>query len=196
MRSIRPALLFAAFTTTVACSGKDAGSADTGAAAPATAAAPSGDGSSDLADVTNYRLTMADFDKLYAAQKNVALKMKALPEAERERIKQQHDAEDVPDNETIDQLAARIGKDPIMKQGIEEAGLTTRKFALLTLSMMQTGMAAAVLDMRPKDNQDSLMREMKVNPENVKFYREHKAELEQRQKAAEAEMKKLGMSEE
>lgn len=194
MRSIRPALLFVAVTTTVACGGTDAGPADTGAAAPAAAAAPAGTGSSDLADVTNYRLTMADFDKFYAAQKNVALKMKALPAEERARIQQQHDAEEVPDNETIDQLAARIGKDPIMKQGIEEAGLTTREFALLSLSMMQTGMADAVLAMRPNDNQDSLVREMKVNPENVKFYREHKAELEQRQKAAQEEMKKLGLS--
>lgn len=193
MHVFRPALL-AALTLALACGGTDDAAAGDEGASTSSAPAASGASGNDLADVTNYRLTMADFDKFYAAQKNVALKMKALPAAERERLQQQHDAEEVPDDETIDQLAARIGKDPLMKQGIEEAGLTTRQFALLSLSMMQTGMAEAVLAMRPKDNQDSLMREMKVNPENVKFYREHKAELEQRQKAAQEEMKKLGLS--
>ncbi len=60
------------------------------------------------------------------------------------------------------------------------------------MSMMQTGMADAVLKMRPKDNQDSLIREMKANPANVEFYREHQAEITAKTKALEAEMKGVG----
>jgi hypothetical protein len=60
--------------------------------------------------------------------------------------------------------------------------------------MMQTGMAAAVLKMRPTDNQDSLIREMKANPENIKFYNANEAEITRKAKEVEAEMKKMGIS--
>jgi hypothetical protein len=35
---------------------------------------------------------------------------------------------------------------------------------------------------------------MKANPENVKFYNEHEAEITQKGKALQAEMEKLGLS--
>jgi hypothetical protein len=65
---------------------------------------------------------------------------------------------------------------------------------MITISMMQTGMAAAVAKMRPTDNQDSLIRAMKANPDNIKFYNENEAEITRKSKQVEAEMKKLGIS--
>jgi hypothetical protein len=58
--------------------------------------------------------------------------------------------------------------------------------------MIQTGMAASILEMRPDDNQDSLVREMQANMDNIKFYREHKAEIDAKQQAAQKEMEALG----
>ena len=54
-------------------------------------------------------------------------------------------------------------------------------------------MAAAVLQMRPEANQDSLMREMKVNPANVRFIRENEAVLQQKQAELQAELQRLGV---
>ena len=81
----------------------------------------------------------------------------------------------------------------MMVSAIREAGLSPREYIVLTVSMMQSAMAAGVAKMRPNDNQDSLVREMKANPENVKFINEHEAELGQKQKAMADEMKKLGL---
>ena len=63
---------------------------------------------------------------------------------------------------------------------------------MITISMMQTAMAAGVAKMRPNDNQDSLIREMKANPDNIKFYNENEAEITRKSTQLAAEMKKLG----
>jgi hypothetical protein len=55
-------------------------------------------------------------------------------------------------------------------------------FALLSASM-----ASSIIQMRPNDNADSLAREMQANPKNIRFVREHEAEIKQMQE----EMSKL-----
>ena len=57
-----------------------------------------------------------------------------------------------------------------MTSAIRGAGLSPREFTVITMAMMQTAMAARVAQMRRNDNQDSLIREMKANPDNVKFW--------------------------
>ena len=56
-------------------------------------------------------------------------------------------------------------------------------------------MAAAVAKMSPNANQDSLIRSMQANPDNIKFYNENEAEITRKSKALEAEMKQLGITE-
>jgi hypothetical protein len=53
-----------------------------------------------------------------------------------------------------------------------------------------------VLQTRPNANEDSLAREMNVNMDNVRFMREHDAELRQKQQALEAEMQAMGLESE
>ena len=77
-----------------------------------------------------------------------------------------------------------------MRKAIEKAGLSPKEFAVIMMATMQAGMAQGIIAMRPKDNADSLAREMKTNPANVRFMREHQAEIEAKQKAMAAEMKK------
>ena len=48
--------------------------------------------------------------------------------------------------------------------------------------------------MRPTDNQDSLIRAMKANPDNIKFWNENEAEITRKSKELESAMKKAGVS--
>ena len=181
-----------------ACGKKDAAPADS-AGAPA-AAASSASGSSkadaDLADVTNYRLSMDKIDKYIAAQRNIAAKMKSMTPAEREAVKARSENRNSDPNASLDDMARTIESEPVMNDAVRAAGLSAREFALITISMMQSAMASSVLQTRPKDNQDSLIREMKANADNIKFYREHEAEITSKTKALQAEMKAAGAANE
>ena len=81
-----------------------------------------------------------------------------------------------------------------MVAAIRDAGLSPREFMMITMSFLQTGMAAAVAKMHPNANQDSLIRSMKVNPDNVKFYNENEAEITRKARELEDEMRRLGIS--
>ncbi len=81
-------------------------------------------------------------------------------------------------------MVRRIESEPMMVGAIRQAGLSPREFTMITMAMMQTAMAAGVAQMRPNDNQDSLIREMKANPENVKFWKANEAELTQKTRSS------------
>lgn len=191
-RRILPlALLLAA--TAAACSKNDAAPAAEGGAAPAAAssgATGGGSGDQDLADVASYRLTMDRLDRYYAAQRNMAVRMKAMSPAERAAM-EARDEDDA--NQSLDDMARKIEENAVMGAAVREAGLSPREFATITVAMIQSAMAAGVLQMRPKDNQDSLVREMKASMDNVRFLRENEAVLKQKQEAFAAEMKRLGV---
>ena len=174
-----------------ACS-KDSGSSDSSASQTAAAPATAAQAQEDLQDVTKYRLSMDKIDKYIQAQRNIAAKYKTMTPEQRQALKDRGDSNDASDpNATLDQMAARIEKEPVLVDAIKAAGLSAREFMMITLSMMQTGMAASVAKMRPNDNQDSLIRAMQANPDNIKWYNEHEAEIMQKTKAIEAEMKAL-----
>jgi hypothetical protein len=201
--SVRAALLPALSSLLVlaACEKKGAapaaGAADSaGAAAATTTPSSAAKGDADLADVTNYRLSMDKIDKYIAAQRNIAAKMKAMTPAEREAVKARSENRNSDANASLDDMARTIESEPVMNDAVRAAGLSAREYALVTISMMQTAMAASVLNMRPKDNQDSLVREMKANPDNIKFYRDHEAEITRKTKELQAEMKAAGMANE
>lgn len=184
--------LLIGFLMLAGCS-NDKDAAATGGAT-ATARAPSAStqsGDEQLADIAEYKLTMDKYDKYIAAQRNIALKAKDLSPAEKEAFRKRADARG-DNNASLDDMARNIESEPLMTSAVREAGLSPREFTMITMAMMQTAMAASVAKMRPKDNQDSLIREMKANPDNVKFWQSNEAELTRKQKALEAEMKQLG----
>jgi cell fate (sporulation/competence/biofilm development) regulator YmcA (YheA/YmcA/DUF963 family) len=192
---LTPSFALAACLALAACSGKDGANAgDTAGAAATTAgaSAPASSGEGDLADVQSYRLSMDKIDKFMAAQRNLALKAKDLSPAEREAMKLRNDNADDSD-ESIDGIARRIESEPMMNAAIRQAGLSPREYALITMSMIQSAMAASVLKMRPNDNADSLVREMKANTDNVKFMQQNEAEIQRKQQELAAEMKRLGV---
>ncbi len=188
--------LIAAFLMLGACStDKDgAATANDGATSTATTTAAGSQAEEDLADVSKYRLSMDKIDKLFAAQRNIALKAKNMSPADLEAFKTRSDARDN-NNASVDDMVRNIESEPMMVSAIREAGLSPREYILVTVSMMQSAMAAGVAKMRPNDNQDSLIREMSANPENVRFINENEAELARKQQAMAAEMKRLGIDE-
>ena len=169
-----------------ACAKSDSPAADGDreAAALGSAASPSSSSADqDLREISNYTLTMPKVDKYYEAMRNVMLAMKDIPESQRTSFNAA--------NSSLDQYAANLEGSPPVRKAIEKAGLSPKEFAVIMMATMQAGMAQAIITMRPKDDADSLAREMKTNPANVKFMREHAAELEAKQKAMEVEMKKM-----
>ena len=186
-----PAILISGFMLLTACS-KDSSSAASTASSQSAAPAASQSGDEELKDVSSYHLTMDKIDKYIAAERNLAAKAKSMTPEERQALEERGD-QDSDSDASIDDMVKKFDSEPVLKSSIQDAGLSTREFVMITMSMMQSGMAAAVLKMRPNDNQDSLIRSMQANPENVKFFQEHEAEITQKQKAIEAELKAAGM---
>jgi hypothetical protein len=155
--------------------------AEAGGAASATAA-------SDLRDVSNYELRMGQVDKYYEAYRNMGEAMKDMTPQQREALDM--DASDA----DLDTYVSRLEGQPAINSAIRDAGLSAREFSLILWSMLQSGMAAAVLDMQPNANQDSLVREMDANMGNVKFMRDNEAELRRKQEALQADMEKMGVT--
>lgn len=174
-----------------ACSKKDDAATATGAG-ETNAPAANRAAEEDLADISKYRLSMEKFEKYLEASKNIGLKAKSLTPAQRAAMEQRNENSSNA-NASLDEMVRNVEKEPIMVDAIKAAGLSPREYMMITMSFMQTGMAAAVAKMRPNDNQDSLIRSMQANPDNVKFYNEHEAEITAKTKALEAEMKKLGI---
>jgi len=184
---LRRVALLAPLLLAAACASDADTAADSGAAAPSAATVPASSGDA-AADVTAYELTMERMDRYYAAQRALAVRVKDMSPAEREAFDVAGDGDD-----SIDDMVRRIEAAPAMRAALDEAGMSAREFALATMSIVQSGMAAAVLQMRPEANQDSLLREMKANPANVRFLRENEAALQQKQAELEAELKRLGV---
>lgn len=173
-----------------ACAGDDADSADSAAGdAPVADVAGSGD---DLADISSYRLTMDKVDRFFDAQLAIARRVKDLPPEDRAPLDEMESSA----NATLDDMARKLESHPATRDGLREADISAREFATLTMAMVQAGMAASVLQMRPNDNQDSLAREMKASMDNIRFMQENEAELTRRQQELEAELREMGVVEE
>lgn len=171
-----------------ACTPSEDAEGDASASAPG-AVAHSADDDRAVAELKSYRLTMDKVDKYYAAQRNLAQKAKTMSREEREQI--EADASD----ENIDEWAASLERIAPVREAVRGAGLSVKEFAMITMALMQANMAAGVLEMRPNDNQDSLAREMNANMDNIRFVRQHRAELLRKDSVFAADMKRLGLDE-
>ncbi|HET7459330.1 MAG TPA: hypothetical protein VFJ74_16890 [Gemmatimonadaceae bacterium] len=172
--------------TLVACSKGDAGaraaadsSATTSAAAtgtPSSAAAATGE--RDLQRLEDYKLSMPKMDQWYGAMRNVAGVVKAHPELK--------DSFATDGTNSIDEETARIEAMPEFKKAINDAGMSVREFELVMWTSMQAGMAQGAIDAGA--NRDSIIKNVKVNPDNLAFMKAHAAELKARQQKMEAEL--------
>jgi hypothetical protein len=193
---IRPTrILIATLFSIAACAGGDDAADSANAGAPAAAPAQQQQqANADIADVSEYRLTMDGMNKFFEAQRNLGIAASKLTPAEREAFEAEN--QDERNDGSLDAMVKRIEANRIASDAVRKAGLSAREYTMISLTMMQAAMAASVLQMRPNDNQDSLAREMKVNPANIKFMRDNQEEFARRQEAMAAEMKKLGLDDE
>jgi hypothetical protein len=177
-----------------ACGAKD----DESDSAAATSDAPATTSQSvdeQLEDLSEYKLSMDKIDRYIAVQRSLAQRAAAMSPAERKAMGEKYGNSNNA-NASLDDMTRNIAEHPLMSAAVREGGLSPREFTMITMSMMQSAMAASVLKMRPDDDQDSLAREMKVNPDNIKFYQQHEAEIARKTNELQAEMKRLGMTEE
>lgn len=144
--------------------------------------------SSDAATLADYDLEMGQVDKYFAAYRNIGSALQSMSAEERAQI--EFDASDTDLNGYI----ARLEAQPVLNRAIQQAGLTAREFSLILWSMLQSGMAVAVMETQPNVNEDSLAREMQVNMDNVRFMREHQAEIQQKQQALDQELRSMGIA--
>ncbi len=135
-----------------------------------TVAAPGGD--ADLRELSRYELTMADVRKFAAA--NAALAKH--PKAEQSDDEDEGEDESSNDDESLDEMAARIGRIPEARKAIEAAGLTVRQYAVITMALFQSAFAQYAVEQGA--DPAKVARDAGVNPANLRFVKEHKAELE------------------
>jgi len=124
-------------------------------------------GDADLRELSRYQLTMADVRKFAAANANLA----KHPKVEQG----DDDAED--ENESLDEMAARIESNPVARKAVEAAGLSARQYVVITMALFQASLAQYAVDQGADPGK--VAGETGVNPANIRFVKEHKAELEQ-----------------
>jgi hypothetical protein len=137
-------------------------------------AAPSGD--ADLRELSRYTLTMADVQKYAAANANLAKNPKT---------EENEDDDSESDKESLDEMAARIGRIPEARKALEAAGLTPRQYAVITMALFQAVFAQYAVEQGA--DPAKVARDAGVNPANLRFVKEHKAELDKLKGPAEAE---------
>ncbi len=136
----------------------------------ATHAAPGGD--ADLRELSRYELIMTDVRKFAAA--NAALAKHA--KAEQNDDEEEDEDESSNADESLDEMAARIGRIPEARKAIEAAGLTVRQYAVITMALFQSAFAQYAVEQGA--DPAKVARDAGVNPANIRFVKEHKAELE------------------
>lgn len=184
-------LTFAMLLLFGACSdAPDTSGADS--AAGASAETSSSD-DADLASIQEYELTMDGMDKYYAAMRSVAIATKDLSPEEREEMEVDLADDNV---DGIEGMVDLIEQNEIYREALDDAGLSAEEFALLTMSMLQSSMAAMVIEMQPNADPDSLIQAMEANPDNVAFIRENREALDAKQEAMEAELEAMGITDE
>ena len=128
-------------------------------------------GDADLRELSRYQLTMADVRKFAAANANLAKHPKV------EQGDDDAEAEDEGDNESLDEMAARIESNPVARKAVEAAGLSARQYVVITMALFQASLAQYAVDQGADPGK--VAGETGVNPANIRFVKEHKAELEQ-----------------
>jgi hypothetical protein len=129
----------------------------------------------DLRELTRYTLTLPDLRKYSAA--NEALTKLPKP-AEKEEDADSDDESN--DSESLDDMVKRMESVPGARKSIEGAGLTVRQYAVITMAIFQAAFAQFAIEQGA--DPAKVAKDAGVNPANIRFVKEHKAELEKMKK--------------
>lgn len=125
----------------------------------------------DLRELSRYELTMSDFRKYAAATASLAKHVKTQDEYADEEL-----VDDVADAESLDDMAARIGRTPETRKAIESSGLTVRQYMVISMALLQATFAQYAVDQGA--DPAKVAKDAGVNPANLEFVKEHRAEIE------------------
>lgn len=146
----------------------------------------------DLATISRYRLTMDKVNRYIAAQRGIGRKIAAMTPAQRETMRAEA-ARDDSNDDSLDDTVRKLEANAVVSGAIRDAGLSAREYATVMISLMQSSMAMSVLQARPNDDQDSLVRAMNVNPANIAFMKANQAEIARKSQELAEEMQRLGI---
>jgi hypothetical protein len=123
----------------------------------------------DLKALANYTLTVDTLNKVERVYRDLAAAMKADPS-----IESKMDALEGNANDSLADMARRYQSVAPFDAALGKEGMTPREYATFTMALMQAGMASAAQKMGATLPEG-------VNPANVKFVEDHKADLEKMQ---------------
>lgn len=128
---------------------------------------------------------LEDKEELTEAQQAELDKLLERKEALEEEIDRADDSKGFSNNQTLADMEAAMKKHPAAMRALAQEGLTPREYALCMMTLLQASLAEGF----SQGKLDLAKLPPGINPENIKFVREHKAELEAMQ-AALGKMKK------
>jgi hypothetical protein len=128
----------------------------------------------DLRELEEYRLSMDDVNRWMQANRNLVQLSEKL-EREHPEMAEQTDAVEGSGMGSFDDYEASIDRVPGARDAIEDSGLSVHEFAVVGWALIQAGMAQYAVEQGadPKE----LAAKAHINPDNLTFAREHKAEL-------------------
>ncbi len=131
-------------------------------------AAAAAQNAQDARALSGYTLSMADLRKFGATMQEIGRAIKANPQLE-DRFTSTMD-------ESIAQIATRLGGVAQFRPAFAKSGMTPQQFAVTQFALMGTSMAVGM----PKGTKtpEQLVKEMGIDPANVAFMRQHGAEVQ------------------
>lgn len=143
-----------------------------GSSVPDVARGSSGGADADERELREYRLTMEDVRR-YAA---VSTKLAALRGAtgKGDDASEKHESADA--NATFDDMAMAVEREPGAREAIESAGLGVRQYVMIAWALGQARFADEAV--RQGADPGALAAEAHINPENLQFVRQHRAEID------------------
>jgi hypothetical protein len=125
----------------------------------------------DLKALASYTLTMDTLNKVERVYRDLAAAVKADPTLE-SKMDAMSDADD--SHDSLADMARKFQAIPPLDAALRKEGMTAREYAIFNMALLQAGMAAGAQKMGAK-LPDS------VNPANVKFVKDHEADLQKLQ---------------
>lgn len=179
-------LALAAAISAAGCGGSDVEPEAEGAAAAAAVPAPAESAASPVgagrrqqnpirAELANYRLTMDDLRRW--TQANTQLNQFATANPDVVAALEGERNTNLTAAQSVTALQQRIERLPEARAIVDSAGLDPHSYALITLVIVQVQRAEAAA--RQGLNLDRVAAELGVSPDNIRFVREHQAEIAQ-----------------
>lgn len=118
-------------------------------------------------------------EELTEAQQTELEKLREREEALEQEMDRSQESKGFNNAQTLADMEAAMKKEPAAMRALAREGLTPREYALCMMTLLQASLAEGF----SQGKLDLAKLPPGINPENVKFVREHKAELEAMQAA-------------